>query len=64
MPDMLDHAQDIIEQQAERDLRNAGVGQFVLPTGAPGECWDCGESSPRLVQGRCAPCRDSRPLVH
>lgn len=64
MPDMLDHAQEIIEQQHERDMRNAGVGSFVLPTGTPGECVDCGYDSPRIVDGRCAKCRDSVRRVH
>lgn len=63
MPDMLDHAQEIIEQQHERDLWNAGVGSFVLPAGMPGECIDCGYDSLRLVDGRCAACRDL-PRMH
>lgn len=58
MPDMFDHAQEIIEQQLARDLSNAGAGTFVLPAGEPGECIDCGYPKPRLVEGRCAPCRD------
>lgn len=58
MPDMFDHAQEIIEQQLARDLSNAGVGSFVLPAGTPGECIDCGYDSPRLIEERCARCRD------
>lgn len=31
-----------------------------IPVGQPGECKECGDHSPRLVGGRCAPCRDGR----
>lgn len=34
-----------------------------LPVGEPGECEYCGEQSPRLVRGACAPCRDRRGLA-
>lgn len=34
----------------------------ILEPGAPGECDLCGEDSPRLVRGVCAPCRDRRKL--
>jgi hypothetical protein len=32
----------------------------TIPAGAPGECDDCGEQMPRLVDGRCGFCRDGR----
>lgn len=34
----------------------------AMPTGEPGECDKCGEDSPRLVRGVCAPCRDKFKL--
>lgn len=64
MPDMFDHAQEIIEQQLARDLANAGVGTFTLEPGDPGECLDCGYFNERLVKGRCAKCRDMPRRVH
>lgn len=33
-----------------------------IPKGEPGECSLCGEHSPRLVRGACAPCRDRKGL--
>lgn len=30
-----------------------------LAAGEPGECEQCGEDSPRLVDGLCARCRDA-----
>ena len=30
-----------------------------IPEGKTGECVDCEELSPRLIQGRCARCRDT-----
>lgn len=31
-----------------------------IALGVPGECSECLEQMPRLVNGRCAPCRDGR----
>jgi hypothetical protein len=45
------------EQHFERSLRAA---RAAVPVGVPGECEQCGGDSPRLVGGRCAPCRDGR----
>jgi len=33
-----------------------------MQAGAPGICSRCDESSPRLVRGVCAPCRDRYKL--
>lgn len=32
----------------------------AVPVGEPGVCRQCDEDMPRLVNGRCAPCRDGR----
>lgn len=64
MADIADLAQEIIEQQHDRDMKNAGVGTFVLEPGDPGECIDCGYWNDRLIKGRCAPCRDKPRRVH
>lgn len=32
----------------------------VIPAGVAGECEDCGEQMPRLVDGRCGFCRNGR----
>lgn len=61
MPDIADMAQDIIEQEAERTLQKART-PFTLAAGEPGECEYCGNGSLRLIDGICAPCRDSRGL--
>lgn len=58
MADICDLAQEVIEQQLQRDLHNAGVGSYELPPGKPGDCEYCGEWSGRLVEGACAPCRE------
>jgi len=55
---------DDIDLITERDL---GIDALIhsqrynIPAGTPGECDECGEHSPRLIGGRCAPCRDGRP---
>lgn len=57
MADDVDLATVRIEQHLEHSLRAA---RRPVPAGEPGECRDCGDDSPRLVGGRCAPCRDGR----
>lgn len=57
MADAVDQAAVLTEQHFERSLRAARV---PVPIGVAGECDDCGEDWPRLVDGRCAPCRDRR----
>jgi hypothetical protein len=57
MADEVDRATEIADAQLTRSIAAARV---AVPVGAPGECDDCGDNSPRLVHGRCAPCRDGR----
>lgn len=60
MADIADTAQDAEEAiQAARDrLREP----YTLPPGTPGDCQYCGDSSPRLIGGACAQCREKRRL--
>ncbi len=58
VPDTIDEANELAEQHLERSLRAA---RQPIAVGAPGVCDECGDDSPRLVRGRCAPCRDGRP---
>jgi hypothetical protein len=57
MADEVDLATEIADAQLARSIAAARV---AVPVGVPGECDDCGDDSPRLVHGRCAPCRDGR----
>lgn len=57
MADAADHAAVLNDQHFERSLRAARV---PVPVGVAGECEGCGDDSPRLIGGRCAPCRDRR----
>lgn len=59
MPDIVDDANEIAAEHLRRHL--AAAIQPV-PSGEPGECSECGDASPRLVAGRCAPCRDAAAL--
>jgi hypothetical protein len=56
--DDVDRANDVIEEQLARNI--AAARGVPLPAGTTGECDLCGEWSGRLVEGLCAPCRDSR----
>jgi hypothetical protein len=57
MADEIDTSPDFTEQHLAAARARAAQ---PMPVGAPGECEDCGGDSPRLVGGRCAPCRDGR----
>lgn len=63
MADEADYASD--QQQRGDAYREAAVraAAAAIPAGVPGECSNCGEHMPRLVDGRCAPCRDGRRRV-
>lgn len=57
MADTIDQANDLNEQHLERSLRAA---RQPIAVGVPGECEECGEDMPRLVNGLCGYCRDGR----
>jgi hypothetical protein len=60
MPDVVDLAQHFAETMLAEAIR---VARQPVPSGVPGECEDCGDQSPRLVGGRCAPCREPWPRI-
>lgn len=55
--DDIDLATELQDAHLDRSIRAARVPVAV---GHPGECEQCAEDMPRLVDGRCAPCRDGR----
>ncbi|MAW99561.1 MAG: conjugal transfer protein TraR [Sphingomonas sp.] len=57
MADTVDMA---AEYQASEIARGIAAARRPFDPGQPGECAECGDDSPRLVGGRCAPCRDGR----
>ena len=59
MADEADQANDHAHIINEHHVRAA---RAELPPGEPGECEVCGDHSPRLVRGVCAPCRDEFKL--
>lgn len=60
MADICDLAQAIIELESEAIRRSIRLTPMVV--GKPGECDYCGVTSPRIVHGACARCRDGRKL--
>ena len=60
--DLIDMAND--KAAALIDAQSAEVRYQAqhMPVGEPGICSRCDESSPRLVRGVCAPCRDRYKL--
>lgn len=57
MADFGDEAQVAQDAHLRASLANA---RAPVPAGVPGECENCGEDMPRLVDGLCAPCRGGR----
>lgn len=57
MADDADNAAALVERMTALAVQRA---VRPIPPGEPGECVRCGEDMPRLVYGRCAPCRDGR----
>lgn len=60
MADAADMA-SVIED--EHRMRGILAARTAIPAGVAGECEGCFEDSPRLVDGRCARCRDGRTRV-
>lgn len=58
MVDIADVANGIMDEHLARGIQSVTRARF--DPGEPGECDECGEDMPRLVNGRCAPCRDGR----
>ncbi|UYY60122.1 hypothetical protein [Sphingomonas sp. S2-65] len=57
MADIADIANDIEQQHLARSLQRVTP---AIPAGVAGECDNCGEDMPRLVDGLCGYCRDGR----
>lgn len=57
--DVTDVRQEVFDQEVAAEFRRAAS---MIPSGEPGDCCRCGEDSPRLVRGVCAPCRDKYKL--
>ncbi len=62
MADDVDVTGDRIAAEQEARDRLRGPDPYKPPPGTAGECDLCGESSPRLINGVCAPCRDKHKL--
>lgn len=60
MADDIDLANDQVDRVTALAEQQARQRAAQIPIGEPGECSVCGEDMPRLVYGRCAPCRDGR----
>lgn len=57
MADDVDFATALVAANLEKSISAA---RAPIPAGEPGECDECGEDMPRLVEGRCGFCRDGR----
>jgi RNA polymerase-binding transcription factor DksA len=62
MADEVDKTEVRVSLLLEADLAQIRNRAQAMPKGEPGECVLCGEESPRLVKGVCAPCRDKYKL--
>lgn len=60
LPIMADPVDDAQVLQDAYLAHSIAAARRPIPLGAPGVCDECGDDMPRLVNGRCAPCRDGR----
>lgn len=60
MVDEIDKIFELNEIENDSHIRIAVRDAAKIPPGAPGICHECHNKSQRLVNGRCAPCRDGR----
>jgi len=58
MSDEIDQTNDRVEIENDRQIAAIRAAAADIPLGEPGECIECGLESKRLVNDRCAPCRD------
>lgn len=58
MADEIDIANERADAHIADAVERARRVAAEIPEGVSGECLECGEHSPRLVHGVCAPCRD------
>jgi RNA polymerase-binding transcription factor DksA len=58
MADIIDIANEYAAIEAESSLAMVRRAAAAIPAGEPGECEECGEESPRLVDRLCARCRE------
>lgn len=60
MADQIDLAQHFTEIATAAAIRAA---RQPVVAGVPGNCSECGDDMPRLVNGLCAPCREPSPRI-
>lgn len=58
MADDVDYAQNLAEMENMGLVNSALEAAAKIPVGESGICKSCEEYSKRLVNERCAPCRD------
>ena len=58
MADEIDIANDYAHKMEERNVAAIRAAAAEIPVGYEGICYECGLESKRLVNDRCAPCRD------
>lgn len=58
MSDPVDSTDERTEILIAADIKVIRKAAAEIPEGTPGECYDCGEHSERLVEGVCDRCRD------
>ena len=58
MADEIDVANDYAQKMGERNVAAIRAAAADIPVGEEGFCDECGLFSKRLVNERCAPCRD------
>lgn len=62
MTDEADRTEDDTEFLLDAKVKDIHSKVINIPVGTQGECDNCGEEAPRLVDGNCCKCRDKFKL--
>jgi hypothetical protein len=60
MADEVDLTDEAMRVHTDARIAQVRKEASQMPVGEPGDCGGCGEYSQRLVNKRCARCRDAR----
>lgn len=64
MADEVDLTEEAMRIHTDARIAEVRKAASSIPPGEPGDCGGCGEYSPRLVNKRCARCRDAHDRMY
>ena len=62
--DEIDYSTAVQQSTEEKAIAAIRAKAAEMPEGIEAECTECGEESKRIVNGKCAPCRDREARMY